>query len=169
MNAALALLSAEDLGRQTIQAVNEATLLREVLVREIRALGALYCVGKRRPISELTPEQQQLVRDAYAETNWSSDYGIELIGIYTSENLARQACKERGPNYFFTKLPIDSALPDEPVFGEWAHQFPGSDAADLYENMQSKTLALRVEQLRVIDEEVERLRDLIRSVRPART
>ena len=152
-------------GRNTLAAVNEVTLLRDVLVREIRALGALYTVGKRRPISELTPEQQEKVREAYRETHWASDYGIEMLGVFTSKALAEQFCKEKGPNYFYTKLPIDSCLGDEVVFGEWAHQFPGSDATELYENLEAKTVAVRVSDLRVLEDELERLRKFIASGR----
>lgn len=152
-------------GRNALTAVNEVALLREVLIREIRALGALYCVGKRRPISELTPEQQEMVREAYRETHWSSDYGVELLGVYTSKALAQEACKERGPNYFVTKLPIDSLLPDEPVFGDWAHQFPGSEAAVMYENMESATQAVLVSDLRIMADELERLRRQVKSAK----
>lgn len=144
-------------------AVNEVTLLRDALVREIRALDALYAIGKRRPITELTPEQQERVRAAYQDTNWASDYGVELLGIYTSKSLAEEACKSRGPNYFYTKLPIDSCLTDDVVFGEWAHQFPGSDATALYENMQAATVAVRVSDLRAVEEELQRLRQQVKS------
>lgn len=148
-------------------AVNEVTLLRDVLIREIRALGALYCVGKRRPISELTPEQQERVREAYRDTAWASDYCVELMGVYTSKALAEQACKDRGPNYFHTRLPIDSCLPDEPGFGEWAHQYPGSDATQLYENMQATTVPLSVTHLRMLEAEAERVLQIIRVARGA--
>lgn len=153
--------------RNTLAAVNEVTLLRDVLVREVRALGALYAVGRRKPITELTPEQQQRVREAYQDTGWASDYCVDLLGIYTSKALAEQACKERGPNHFLTKLPIDSCLTDETVFGDWAHQFPGSDATDLYENMQSMTVAMPVAQLRVLEQEAERLIEIIKAARGA--
>lgn len=159
--------SVED-GRRAALAMNEAALLRDVLIREIRALGALYCVGKRRPISELTPEHQQLVRQAYQETGWASDYGVEVCGVYTSLPLAEQACKERGANYFYTKLPIDSCLPDEVVFGEWAHVFPGSDALDMYENLTSATIAVRVAQMRAIEDELRNLREQIEAVNAAK-
>lgn len=144
-------------------AVNEVTLLRDVLVREIRALGALYAVGKRRPITELTPEQQEKVREAYRDTHWASDYGIDLLGIFTSKELADKICKERGPNYFYTKLPIDTCLTDEVVFGEWAHQFPGSDATELYENLEAATVAVRVSDLRTVEDELQRLRQQVKS------
>lgn len=145
------------IGRNAITASNEAQLLRDVLIREVRALGALYCVGRRRPITELTPEQQVKVRAVYAETHWASDFGIELSGIYTSLKLAREACEARGPNYFYTKLPVDSCLTDKVVFGEWEHQFPASDATDLYENLAAETVAIPVSHLRALKEEVERL------------
>ena len=160
-----AMVASVDDGRHVALAVHEAALLRDVLVREIRALGALYCVGKRRPISELSPEDRQLVREAYARTGWASDYGVEVCGVYTSLALAEQACKERGPNYFYTKLPIDTCLPDEVVFGEWAHQFPGSDATALYENLASATIAVSVSDLRVLEQEAERLLGIVRAAR----
>lgn len=152
-------------GRNTVAAVNEVGLLRDVLVREVRALGALYVVGKRRPISELSEEKQQQIRAAYANTGWASDYCVEIQGVFTSQGLAEQACKERGPNWFYTKVPIDSVLPDEVIFGEWAHQFPGSDATDLYENLQAATVAMPVSQLRVLEQEAERLIEIIRVAR----
>lgn len=146
-----------DIGRNAITATNEAKILRDVLVREVRALGALYCVGKRRPISELTPEQQIKVREAYAETHWASDYCVELQGIFTSRKLAQEACGSRGPNYFLTRLPIDSCLTDNVVFGEWEHQFPGSDDTDLYENLAAATVDVPVSHLRALTDEIARL------------
>lgn len=146
-----------DIGRNTITASNEATILRDVLIREIRALGTGYCVGKRRPISELTPEQQQKVREAYTDCHWASDYGVELLGFYTSLKLAKEACEARGPNHFYTRVPIDSCLTDEVVFGEWEHNFPASDATDLYESLTSQTVAVPISHLRALKEEIERL------------
>jgi hypothetical protein len=152
-------------GKRLLASVNEVTLLRDVLVREIRALGALYVVGKRRPISELPEDKQVQVRAAYADTGWASDYCVEIQGVFTSLGLADQACKERGTNWFYTKVPIDSVLPDEVVFGEWAHQFPGSDATELYENLRAATVAVPVSQLRVLEEEATRLLQIIKSAR----
>lgn len=153
-----------DIGRGAITASNEVTVLRDALIREVRALGALYCIGKRRPISELTSEQQLKIRDAYADTHWASDYCVELLGIYTSLKLAREACVARGSNYFYTKLPIDSCLTDEVVFGEWEHQFPASEASDLYENLASVTIAVPVSHLRALHEEVERLQSQVQDL-----
>ena len=152
-------------GKSTLASINEVTLLRDVLIREIRALGALYVVGKRRPISELPEEKQAQIRAAYADTAWASDYCVEIQGVFTSLGLAKQACKERGSHWFYTKVPIDTVLPDEVVFGEWAHQFPGSDATDLYENMRAATVAMPVRQLRVLEDEATRLLEIIKSAR----
>lgn len=152
-------------GRNTLTALNEAALLREVLVREIRGLGALYVVGKRRPITELEPEQQQQIREAYRDTGWASDHCVEMEGIFTSQQLAHDTCKAKGVNWFYTKLPIDSCLPDEVVFGEWAHQFPGSDAVSMYENLESATVAVRVSAMRLLEDEINRLRNQLDSIR----
>lgn len=128
-----------------------------VLLREIQALDVLYYVGKRKPISELTPEQQEKVREAYRETHWASDYGIEAVCVCTGKDLAEQICRERGPNYFYHALPINSPLPDETVFFR-AHVFPGSDQVEMYENLEGATKAVPVSYLRMLEEEVERLR-----------
>lgn len=152
-------------GANTLAAVNEATLLRDVLIREIRALGALYVVGKRRPITELALDQQERIREAYRETGWASDYCVEMQGVYTSQQLAEETCKTRGANWFYTKLPIDTCLPDEVVFGEWAHQFPGSDATELYENLESAVMPVKVSMMRALEDEIERLREQLNAIR----
>lgn len=152
-------------GRNTLRAVNEADLLREVLIREVRALGTMYAVGKRRPITELPPEKQQQIRDAYADTLWASDYCVEMMGICTSEALAKKAVKDHGPNWFYAKLPIDSFLTEEAVQGEWAVQFPESEAASLYENLNASTIAMSTTQLRMLEQEAERLLEIIKNAR----
>lgn len=152
-------------GRKTLRAVNEVDLLREVLIREVRALGTMYAVGKRRPITELPPEKQQQVRDAYKDTLWASDYGVEMMGICTSRELAEQTVRDHGPSWFYVKLPIDAFLPDESVQGEWAVQFPESPAASMYENLSASTIAMSTTQLRMLEEEAERLLEIIRSAR----
>lgn len=165
MSTAISKTEAREIGHETALALNQAALLRDVLVREIGALGALYVVGKRKPISELTPEQQERVRSVYADTGWASDYGVEIICVCTSKKIADEICKERGQNYFNTKQPIDSPLPDEVVFGEWAHAFPGSDAKELYENLAAATVAVPVTQLRAMEDERARFQELLDELR----
>lgn len=160
-----AIVQPQNWGREALRAANEADLLRDVLVREIRALGALFCVGRRRPISELTPEQQEKVREAYKDTLWSSDYGVDLMGICTSETLARKFCKERGENWYWAKLPIDTMLGDEPVFGEWRHEFPGSIEHEMYENMEAAVIAVPVSKYRAMEEEIAQYRAGIQELR----
>ena len=152
-------------GRNTLRAVNEADLLREVLIREVRALGTMYAVGKRRPITELPPEKQEQVRQVYKDTLWASDSGVEMMGICTSLALAEKTVRDHGPNWFYVKLPIDSFLPEETVQGEWAVRFPESDAAELYENLSASTIAMSTTQLRMLEEEAERLLAIIKSAR----
>lgn len=152
-------------GRSALRVVNEADLLREVLIREVRALGTMYAVGKRRPITDLPREKQQQIRDAYADTLWASDYCVEMMGICTSEALAKQAVKDHGANWFYVKLPIDSFLTEETVQGEWAVQFPESEAASLYENLTASTIAMSTTQLRMLEEEAERLLEIIKNAR----
>lgn len=135
-----------------------------VLLREIEALDVLYYVGKRKPITELPPDQQEKVREAYRDCRWSSDYGIEAQGIYTSKELAEAVCKERGPNWFYHALPINSCLPDETVMFR-AHVFPGSDARAMYENLEAATKAVRVSELRALEDEIARLQKQLDEVR----
>jgi len=160
-----AIVQPRELGREAFRALNEADLLREVLIREIRSLGALFCVGRRRHISELTPEQQEKVREAYKDTKWASDYGVDMMGICTSEALARKFCKERGDNWYWTKLPIDTMLGDEPVFGEWRHEFPGSIEHEMYENMESAVIAVPVSKMREMEEELAAYRAGMQALR----
>lgn len=137
---------------------------RVVLLREIEALDVLYYVGKRKPISELSEEQQVKVREAYADCHWSSDYGIEAQGIYTTKELAEAACKEHGPNWFYHALPINSSLPDQTVFFR-AHVFPGSDAREMYENLEGATMAVPIGYLRALEEERIRLQKQLDDLR----
>jgi hypothetical protein len=146
-------------GRNALAALNETALLREALIYRIRSLGVLYCIGKRRPISELPEEHQQRVREAYRDTLWSSDKGVELQGIYTSKELAIKACKARGKNWFWVELPIDSCLPEETVMGDNVHAFPASPVREMHENLQAATLAVPVTRMRQIEEELAHLRE----------
>jgi len=152
-------------GRNTLRALNEVDLLREVLIREVRALGTMYVVGKRRPITELSLEKQEQIRAAYRDTLWASDYCVEMMGICTSQALAEQTVKEHGPNWFCCKLPIDSVLTEETVQGEWAVRFPESDAASMYENLTASTIAMSITQFRMIEQEAERLLEIVRNAR----
>lgn len=151
-------------GRRAVAALNEAALLRDVLVREIRALGALYVVGKRKPISELPPEKQQQIRDAYRDTLWASDYCVEIICTCTSEHLAQKIVDDRGGNYFWVRTPIDAPLPDETTVGDYPCMFPASDAKELYENLQSATVPMKVSEVRALTEEIQRLQQQLDSI-----
>lgn len=140
-----------------MEAQNAATGTNSVvLLREIEALDVLYYVGKRKPLSELSPDKQEQIRAAYRDTNWSSDFGIEAQAVCTSKALAEKMCKEHGPHWFYHALPINSPLPDETVFFR-AHVFPGSEAVEMYENLAGATKAVPVTYLRMLEEEVERL------------
>lgn len=154
-------------GRNALRAVNEADVLREVLTREIRALGTMWAVGKRRPITELPPEKQEQVRAAYADTLWASDYCVEMMGICTSEALAQQAVERGGKHWFKVKLPIDTFLSEEVVQGEWAVKFPLSDTADLYENLQAAVVSVPIAQLRAMEDEIQRLQQQLTDIREA--
>lgn len=141
--------------RQVAQGTNSLVLLREV-----EALDVLYYVGKRRPISELPPEQQEKIREAYKDCHWASDYGVEAQAVCTSKALAEQMCKEHGPNWFYHALPINTALPEETAFFR-AHVFPGSEAVQMYENLAGAIKPVPVAHLRALEEEIERLRNQV--------
>lgn len=161
MSVAVERVTAFDTGRRAALALNEVTTLRDVLVREIRALGALYVVGKRKPISELPPDKQEQVRAAFRDTLWCSDTSVEITCVATSQVLAEQICRERGPNYFWARTPIDSPLPDETTIGDYPCVFPESDARELYEDLESATVPMRVSVIRALRDEVSRLQEQI--------
>jgi hypothetical protein len=165
MSLAVERTTAFNTGRRTAAALNEAALLRDVLVREIRALGALYVVGKRKPITELPPEKQEQVRQAFKDTLWCSDTSLDIICTCTSEKLAEEICLARGPNYFWVRTPIDSPLPDETTVGDFPCMFPGSDAKELYENLEAATLPMPVSQVRALEDEIRRLQKQLDDVR----
>jgi hypothetical protein len=56
-------------------------------------------------------------------------------------------------------------LTEEAVQGEWAVRFPESDAAEMYENLSASTIAMSTTQLRMLEQEAERLLEIIRSAR----
>ena len=165
MSVAVERVTAFDTGRRATMALNEAALLRDALVREIRALGALYVVGKRKPISELPADKQEQVRAAFRDTLWCSDTSVEIICVATSQVLAEQICRERGPNYFWARTPIDSPLPDETTVGDYPCEFPASDAKEMYENLQSATVPMKVSEIRALRDEITRLQEQINATR----
>lgn len=96
----------------------------------LAAVEVAWLVGKRRPITDLSSEKQEQVRRAYADTEWASDYCLDVIGIYTTMEAARAAADK--PGYFFVRLPVNAAYPDEP--GRYGIQdFPASDASNWYQ------------------------------------
>lgn len=75
-----------------------------------------YLVGKRRPLSELPPEKQEQIRQAYEDTDWAVsnlDTDVEFLGFTADEETARQkaASLEGG---FWCKLPVGGWLPERP-------------------------------------------------------
>jgi hypothetical protein len=99
-----------------------------------------YVVCKRRPLSELSPEKQQQIRQAYKDTDWSSDYSIEFVEICTDEVGAIEAASI--PGGFIQQIPINAALPDVPIrYGR--HTFPLSPAREMYEEQESEIMAVR--------------------------
>lgn len=72
---------------------------------------AIY-VGRKKPISELTPDQQREIRKAYRDTGWASDFSEEGICICIGEGAeerARKMCtNKRG--WFFKPLPVNQCL-----------------------------------------------------------
>lgn len=99
-----------------------------------------WVVCKRRPLAELPAHKQQQIRQAYEDTDWSSDYSIEFVGIFIHEKEALEAASI--PGGFFHHLPVGRPLPDEPV--QWgAHSFPLSEATLMYEQHKCEIMAVR--------------------------
>lgn len=87
-----------------------------------------YFVGRKRSITELTLEQQQLIRDAYAETGFSHNHSEEGICICTTERKAKAACNDENgqpiPGFFYYALPVDHSLPIQTVDLKSGSTFP---------------------------------------------
>lgn len=108
-----------------------AVVAKERRAPALAVVESGYIVGRRWPLSELPPEKQQAVRDAYDATGWSSDAGVEFLGFYTDFDTAvSEAAKY--PGGFYQSLPVNASLPlEHKRYG--VHGFPNSEACDWYE------------------------------------
>lgn len=97
----------------------------------LAAVDEGYLVCRRWPLSELPPEKQEQIRKAYADTNWSSDTGIEWFGFYTDLALAEEeAAKYEGG--FVQTLPVNASYGAEHRRAG-VHIFPNSPVREWYE------------------------------------
>lgn len=84
-----------------------------------------FYVGRKRPITELSPEQQKKIRDAYRYTGFAYNDSEEGICICTTEEKAIEACKGK-IGWFYMELPIDECLLEQTADFKGAHS-PASD------------------------------------------
>lgn len=93
-----------------------------------------WLVGSRRPLSSLSPEKQEQIRQAYDDTEWAvsdTDQDVGFIGFYTNHEIALQIASGL-PGGFLVKLPVNGALPLKP--GRYTTQeHPNSNDARRYE------------------------------------
>lgn len=102
---------------------------RERILPSLALVEFCYVVGKRRLLSELSSEKQSQIRQAYAETDWCSDAGLELLGVYTDLDAAKQKSSIEG--HFYLQLPVNASLLE--ALGRYGIQdFPTSSASDMY-------------------------------------
>lgn len=83
---------------------------RERSAPPLALVSMAYVVGYRRPLADLSPEKQEQIRKAYKDTEWASDYSIEIVGVYTSYTLAKRALKKLG--HFLISAPVNASLPE---------------------------------------------------------
>lgn len=104
------------------------------------AVKDAYVVCKRRPLSELPADKQRQIRQAYTDTDWSSDHSIEFVGIYTDEVDAIKAASI--PGGFIQQIPVNADLPDRPIqYGK--HTFPLSPTREMYDERSCEMMAVR--------------------------
>jgi hypothetical protein len=107
-------------------------------------------------LSELPPDKQEQIRKAYADTNWSSDVGVEWFGFYTDLTLAEEeAAKYDGG--FVQTLPVNTSYgPEHRRAG--VHLFPNSSQRHWYEETSpgfSRTTGFDRNELERINRELK--------------
>lgn len=105
-----------------------AQVVRVVHLR--RCPDVVYFVGRKRPLTELSPDQQQKIRQAYADTGFAHNDSEEGICVCTTEEKAIEACKDvegkLRDGWFYYKIPVNRRLPNATAdFGGSFH--PASD------------------------------------------
>lgn len=94
--------------------------------------GWLVC--KRRPLVDLSPEQQQKIYDAYLVDNVhfvpENIYSLEVLGFYTDHTTASAIAKANG--YILMSAPVNALNPE--TMGRYGIQeHPGSPAEQQFE------------------------------------
>lgn len=85
----------------------------------------VWFVGRKRSISELSPEKREQVRKAYKDTGFAHNDSEEGICICLTEEKARKTCEGKD-GWFYYELPLEECLPEETVDFSGTH-FPSSD------------------------------------------
>lgn len=106
------------------QAALVATTKSKTKVVESNQTTAWF-VGRKRSITELSPEKREQVRKAYKDTGFAHNDSEEGICICLTEEKARAACEGK-LGWFYYELPIEECLPEEAVDFSGTH-FPSSD------------------------------------------
>jgi hypothetical protein len=116
-----------------------------------------YLVGRRRPLSELAPEQQEQIRKAYFDTAWASDYCLDLLGFYTDLGTAEEKAAQYESG-FVLSLPVNAVRPDglgrygvqshpnSPAQDDYLGTSPKMEKADRYDRDQLERLHSEVKQ-----------------------
>lgn len=92
--------------------MRSATALAERRAPPLAAVEEGFLVGRRRPISDLPPEKQAQIRQAYEDTDFCPDTCLELFGFFTDIQSAEKAAS-RYPGGLVMSLPVNGCLPDE--------------------------------------------------------
>ena len=87
-----------------------------------------FFVGRKRPLTDLSPEQQKRIRDAYRGTGFAhndSEEGICICLGEGAEERARGMCEGK-PGWFYYEVPINGCLPEQTADFKGSH-FPASE------------------------------------------
>ena len=123
-----------------VPALNFAPLLPEGSLQDCEEAQVVL---KHDPITNYPRWQQWLLYFTYWITNY--DGGIQLMSVCTSEENAKNLCKDAG--YRVIRLPIDESLPEERC--QWKPAIhPLSPFKKRYENYTPKYLAINTAKLR---------------------
>jgi hypothetical protein len=85
-------------------------------VPPLAAVEWCYLVGYRRPLTSLSPEQQEQIRASYAGTKWAvsdTDSDVTFLGVTTDLGIAIRK-KNSLVGGFYVKLPANGFLSTDP-------------------------------------------------------
>lgn len=109
-------------------------------------------VFKRKPLSEVPLLWRLLARFVYFKIHWSSDYGLEIQGVYTDIAEGRHVASTNG--WGFIVVPLNACLPPETCQYK-TQDFPLSDASPDYRHRKFQFVAVPQEQVDKLQQRID--------------